>query len=252
MNCHIVGYPLKNPRSVKLWKQYFKIKNIHMSMTKKSIPNNKIKQFIKYIKKDPSFYATAVTMPYKKLFYKITEKRDKITKYSKSVNLVIKKNNKLIGYNTDILALIYLLNKIKKKNILLIGMGGVGEAIYNVFKQKYKKSNISVISRKVGKTNKKRNFFKKLNKNILLKQNLIINCTPLGSNLTSHYKNKSILDEKHFSYLNKDVFIYDLVYAPKSTLLSKICKKNKIKYLNGLKMNTMQAEIALNLAFNKF
>ena len=131
-------------------------------------------------------------------------------------------------------------------------MGGVGEAIYNVFKQKYKKSNISVISRKVGKTNKKRNFFKKLNKNILLKQNLIINCTPLGSNLTSHYKNKSILDEKHFSYLNKDVFIYDLVYAPKSTLLSKICKKNKIKYLNGLKMNTMQAEIALNLAFNKF
>ena len=115
MNCHIVGYPLKNPRSVKLWKQYFKIKNIHMSMTKKSIPNNKIKQFIKYIKKDPSFYATAVTMPYKKLFYKITEKRDKITKYSKSVNLVIKKNNKLIGYNTDILALIYLLNKIKKK-----------------------------------------------------------------------------------------------------------------------------------------
>ena len=51
--------------------------------------------------------------------------------------------------------------------------------------------------------------------------------------------------------MNKKSFVFDIIYSPKKTLLSRICKKNKIKYTNGLKMNTLQADKALKIAFGK-
>ena len=50
-------------------------------------------------------------------------------------------------------------------------------------------------------------------------------------------------------YLNKKSVIFDVIYSPKKTILSKYYKKNKIKYFNGLNMNTAQAKRALQIAF---
>ncbi len=49
--------------------------------------------------------------------------------------------------------------------------------------------------------------------------------------------------------MKRKSLIFDIIYSPKLTNLSKECKKRKIKYLNGIKMNTLQAVRALNLAF---
>lgn len=248
MNCYIVGHPLTKPRSIKIWNRYFKKKKINMKMEKKDIPPTRIKNFIKMIKKDNLFYASAITMPYKKIFYKICKFKNKISEYSKSVNLVIKKNKQLFGYNTDILSLIELLKKIKKKNILIIGMGGTGEAIVNVFKKKYKNSKLFVITRKKQK-NKKILFFKKNSPKTVSNKNLIINCTPLGSDLKKAYLDKSPISKNLFKYIDKNTVIFDLVYSPKITKLSKLCKHERILYLNGLRMNSLQAKFALDIAF---
>ena len=79
------------------------------------------------------------------------------------------------------------------------------------------------------------------------KKYLIINCTPLGSNLSKKYINKTPIDNLTLSKISKKSFIFDLVYKPKRTKLFYQCKNFKIKYKNGLEMNTFQGEKALNI-----
>ena len=78
---------------------------------------------------------------------------------------------------------------------------------------------------------------------------MIINCTPLGSDLKKKFKNKTPIKKNFLKKIKRKSLIFDIIYSPKLTILSKECKKRKIKYLNGIKMNTLQAVRALNLAF---
>ena len=41
--------------------------------------------------------------------------------------------------------------------------------------------------------------------------------------------------------------IFDIVYKPRLTKLGLLAKKNKLKYINGIKMNSIQAEYALKI-----
>ena len=107
--CGILGYPLKKPRSIKIWKSYFRIKNINSSMKKFEIQPKKISSFINYIKQNNNFLAMAVTMPYKKKLFNYIDKLDDFALRAKSLNLVLKRNNFLYGYNTDIYGAIYCL-----------------------------------------------------------------------------------------------------------------------------------------------
>ena len=49
--CGIVGFPLKNPRSIPIWKSFFKKKKIFSEMNKFEIKPNKLKSFVNFIKK---------------------------------------------------------------------------------------------------------------------------------------------------------------------------------------------------------
>ncbi len=80
---------------------------------------------------------------------------------------------------------------------------------------------------------------------------LIINCTPLGSNLKKKYVNQSIISWNLFKFIDKKSYVFDIVYKPKITRLAFFCKKFKIHYTNGLKMNTVQAKKALKIVFRK-
>ena len=92
-------------------------------------------------------------------------------------------------------------------------------------------------------------FKKKLDEKILSKKSLIINCTPLGSDLSKKYLKKLPIEKNLIKYINKDSTIFDVIYSPKKTILSKLLKEKRIKYLNGIFMNTLQAKKALSLAF---
>ena len=81
----------------------------------------------------------------------------------------------------------------------------------------------------------------------LKKKQLIINCTPLGSDLKLSFLNKTPLNQNQLKDLHKQSFIFDIVYKPKKTRLAYLCNKFKINYKNGLEMNTYQADIAINL-----
>ena len=75
-NCYIIGHPLNKPRSVSIWKKYFRQKKIKSNMKPVELKPENLSLFIKNIKQDRNFLATAVTSPLKiKAFkYNITKK----------------------------------------------------------------------------------------------------------------------------------------------------------------------------------
>ena len=90
-------------------------------------------------------------------------------------------------------------------------------------------------------------FIKKIDQDYLSKADLFINCSPLGSNLKKKFLKETPLKKIHFQNINSRILVFDIVYKPPKTLLGKLCKNFSIKYINGLKMNTVQAQKALSI-----
>jgi len=239
--CYIIGYPLKKPRSIFLWKRFFKKHKINSSMNSLEVKKNNVNIFIKKIKKNKNFLASAVTMPIKKEIYKYITPGDTVARITKAINFILKKNNKIYGYNTDILALLSLIEKKYLKNVLILGLGGVGNALFNYLKKNKSLKIFALSSKKKGK-----NIFSNINKIDLSKITLLINCTPVGSGL-KNLKNKSPIEFEELMKINKKSLVFDIIYNPKNTKLLNYSKKLNLKTSNGTKMNTMQADIALNM-----
>ena len=55
--CLIIGNPLKKPRSVPIWNNFFKKKKIKLKMFEKDISEKDFKKKIPQILKDPNFYS---------------------------------------------------------------------------------------------------------------------------------------------------------------------------------------------------
>ena len=247
MRSYIIGYPLNKPRSVPLWRKFFKKKKMKVNMQPLEVKPNDLKKIILSLKKNKSFLASAVTMPFKKDIVNYSKYGDKITQKCRSANLIIKNKNNLLCFNTDIQAAINSIPKKKYSNIMLYGLGGVGEPLFNILYLKYKFANFYLITKKTKSSLKGKRIFvsKKINYKLFPKIDLFINCSPLGSNLKKNFIVKSPIKFDILKENKNNVFVFDIVYKPKNTVLSRFCRKLKIKYKNGIEMNTNQAHIAL-------
>ena len=76
---------------------------------------------------------------------------DNFANKTKSVNLVLKKKNKLVGYNTDIFGAIESIkDKIKiYKTIVIIGLGGTGTVIFNYLRKTFLDKKFILVSKKI-------------------------------------------------------------------------------------------------------
>lgn len=249
MKCGIIGYPIKKPRSVFLWKKYFSKKNINSKMLEFNFNKNDFNKNLGNLIQDKEFLASAITMPYKISIKKYINVMHESSKLSGSTNLIIKYKKKIYGFNTDISGFLKSVsNKINIKDVVIIGMGGSGYAIFNYLNKKYKKKFILITSKRIKKQ-KNIKCFKSIDQAKLdpQKKLFIINCTPLGSNLDKKFINKTSINEEILKKISKNSFIFDLVYRPKKTKLNKLCDKYNINYKNGLEMNTFQASKALSI-----
>lgn len=252
--CGIVGFPLKKPRSVSIWNKYFKEKKIEariysFEIKKKNFDNFITRDFIQNNK----FLSMLVTMPYKKEVINYANVLHQSVKNSNSSNLLIKKKNKVYAYNTDVLGAFDTIKyKLKNyKNIVVIGLGGTGQAIFSYLHNKYKNKNFTLISNTFSFKSKNVKIIKDINQDTLLNKSLIINCSPLGSNLNKKFVNQSPIKKYLFTKLNKKSLVFDIVYKPKKTKLYYFCKENHIEYINGINMNSIQAKEALRFTFDK-
>lgn len=173
-----------------------------------------------------------VTIPYKEKIITYLDEVDKAASIIGAVNTIAKKDNKLIGYNTDYIGFIKSFkNNLNFKNALILGTGGASKAIQ--YALNIKNINFDIGSRK---NNKKYISYDLINEKIK-DYDLIINTTPLGT-----FPDVSKKPKINYNLINENHFCYDLIYNPEKTSFLKECEKKGARIMNGLEMLKSQAE----------
>ena len=192
-------------------------------------------------------------MPLKQKLLDKIDYLDPISKRTKSINTILKKNDKLYGYNTDYYALSRLLkeNKLSKTNtkILILGNGGVAKTSYELIKD-LKFKNINLSSRNFKryddwKINEKIKIFKWKNRN-KIDANVLINATPIGMNKATKEKTPVSI-----SLIKKLDMIIDFTINKKENTLEKNSKKLEKKYLSGKILSFYQGVKQFSIYTNK-
>jgi len=197
-----------------------------------------IKSFIKNFKEMIS--GLSVTIPHKRDILGSLDKIDPIARKIGAVNTVVKKNGKLIGYNTDVSGAIDAIKtktKINGKNILLIGAGGVARAIaFGIVKEK---GDLIILNRTISKARKLANelgcSYAGLDKLAFLDNiDIVINGTSIG--MFPRINKTPISENVLRKITTKKSVIFDTVYNPKMTKLLKDTKALKLRIVDGYQM----------------
>ncbi|MGX7577199.1 hypothetical protein ACT2CR_00545 [Candidatus Vidania fulgoroideorum] len=230
MNFTIIGNPIKHSKSKIIYNYLTKKYNINIKYLKINLFLIKIKTIIFILLK---FNIINITIPFKTLVNKFCNFNSKNSYFINSINTIITKRYKLIGFNTDIKG--FYKNIFLPKKIFLIGLGGVGiSIIYSLFILGFRKINI------FNKT------FSRLYKiPLFIKNKLIFNfflfkkCSIINATSSSLFGKTPVCFK-----IKKPLLYYDVCYV-KNKLL-----KNISKYINGINMLYNQA-LSVFLIFKK-
>ena len=241
-NFLVIGNPIDHSLSPKLHNYWIKKYKIDAVYEKKLLNNNEIESLIFNIREE-KIHGLNVTVPFKKMVIPFLDELSEEAKISQSVNTIYKKDNKIIGENTDIegfkISLEKTGQKIINKKALILGAGGVVSSIIFALK-KMQTEKIYVSNRtELKATELKKNFpeIEIIKWGETLDFDIIINATSIG------LKEE---DEININYqqISKNKFFYDVIYNPPETNFLKNAKKYGGTTTNGKMMFIYQAQKA--------
>ena len=266
--------PSKGARSPLLWNKTYEHFKINQKMYPRDIPLNSFDYEIPQIFDDELFLGGAVAVPYKEKIINFTHNKKEILEGPQAVNCLVRKENKLVGYNTDGIATVSILEKKIKKGsleqIILLGTGGMAKAVASELARKYSKINMYIFDRNLNCLIFKNGKLKKTKHTLDRSLNtLIINCSSVGfiNNVKIGKTNKQILEIHPFltqyklenNHINQCIstlksfknlkFILDVIYQPDKTLLLKIADYLGVNSQNGLEINLLQAAISFQKVY---
>jgi shikimate dehydrogenase len=241
-NFLVIGNPIDHSLSPKLHNYWIKKYKIDAIYEKKLLNNNEIENLISDVKEE-KIYGINVTVPFKKMVIPLLDKLSEEAKISQSVNMIYKKDGKIIGDNTDIEGFKLSLEKTgqetKNKKALILGAGGVVPSIIIALK-KMQIEKIYLSNRTELKAIElKKNFseIEIIKWGDTLDFDIIINATSVG------LKNEDEIDI-NYQQISKDKFFYDVIYNPPETNFLKNAKKYGGITKNGKMMFIYQAQKA--------
>tara|TARA_B100001996_G_scaffold378643_1_gene363129 strand:+ start:761 stop:1543 length:783 start_codon:yes stop_codon:yes gene_type:complete len=244
----VIGNPIDHSLSPKLHNYWIKENNIKAIYDKKLLNKDDIKEIISDVKKE-KIHGINVTVPFKKYIIPFLDNLTALAQETQSVNTIYKKNNKVIGDNTDVggfqNGLKHINYNAKNKKIFILGAGGVVPSIILALK-KIGVSQISLSNRTKEKAENLKNFFKELkiiNWGESTDFDMIINATILG------LKKEDSIDIDFGKSISGKLF-YDLIYNPKKTNFLLNAEKNGNKIENGKMMFIYQAQLAFKIWHN--
>ena len=244
----VIGNPIEHSLSPKLHNHWIKENKINAIYDKKQLNESDIKGIVAEVK-NGKIDGINVTIPFKKSVIPFLDELTPLADEVKSINTIFKKDNKVIGDNTDIggfeNGLKHINYDVKNKKVFILGAGGVVPSIILALK-KLGVSKISLSNRTKEKAEVLKKNFSDLEiidwgKNTDF--DMIINATSLG------LKN----DDQIRLDFNKTVsnkLFYDVIYNPSKTnfLLEGEKLGNKIE--NGKMMFIYQAQLAFKIWHN--
>jgi shikimate dehydrogenase len=245
----IFGNPISHSLSPLIQNAWFKDKKINYVYVAFCIENKDLKQATQAIKVF-GMPGANVTVPHKIKIMQYLDKIDKSAQMIGSINTIINKDGKLIGYNTDWNGFAQDLKDkkvlVKNKNVFVVGAGGGAKAVlYALYRLKAKKIFLtSKFYEEAKEVSKKYKNIEVLNINKISnmsfdKIDVMVNASTCGMNP------KDIMS---FSINNfkKDLIIYDLIYN-KQTPFKQFAGKNKLKYFSGIGMLVQQGAFGFQM-----
>jgi shikimate dehydrogenase len=244
----VIGNPIEHSLSPKLHNHWIKQNNIDAVYEKKQLNESDIEGMIDKVRSG-KIDGINVTIPFKKSVIPFLDQLTLIAKEAQSVNTIFKKDNKIVGDNTDIAGFEYGLKHInydvKNKKVFILGAGGVVPSIILAL-EKLGVFKISLSNRTKEKAEELKKTYKDLeviNWGQCTDFDMIINATSLG------LKNDDQI-ELDFSKIKSDKLFYDVIYNPSKTnfLLKGEELGNKIE--NGKMMFIYQAQLSFKIWHN--
>ena len=102
----VIGNPIDHSLSPKLHNYWIKQNNLDAVYDKKSINEDGLKEIINNLKND-NVSGINVTVPFKKTVIPFLDVLTPLAKETDSVNTIYKKENQIIGDNTDIIGFVF-------------------------------------------------------------------------------------------------------------------------------------------------
>lgn len=248
----ILGYPLKHTMSPPIHEELFRLEGREgvpyeiCEFTPESLAEN-----VPYLN---SMSGYNVTIPFKLEIIKYLDELDESAKRYESVNCVVKRDGKNIGYNTDCFGFLRALEAGGASlggKVLQIGCGGVGRmmaiesllhgaeltvVILKGFEDTAKAVEDEL--KKQGRESVLSRFKYIYAEDIKGKFDLLVNATPVG--MYPNIDNCPVTED----VIKNCGCAFDAIYNPDKTKLMRIAEDNGIKAVGGMSMLVWQAVVA--------
>lgn len=198
------------------------------------------------------FRGANITLPYKRAMLDYLDHLDGTARDIQAVNTIVKEENQLVGYNTDIYGFAAPLGKFRERleggRAIVFGTGGASRAIISALAD-YNMEEIVLISRKPETTDASDYQNKVIIagydawSSLAVEAELIVNATPVGM-----YPNVDDcpIRESEKQYLG-DRICYDIVYNPMKTTFLSMAEEVGATTVGGLEMLIQQGSRSFEL-----
>ena len=211
-----------------------------------------------------------VTVPYKEAVLPLLDEVDDLASLIGAVNTVVRRDGRLLGFNTDAHGFIQGLRQEgcfepEGKRVVILGAGGAARAVCFALVRE-KASSLTIINRTQTRAKGLANSLNSYIAELGLRTGvttlpwqalssggtfaycqLIVNCTTLGMKY-SPQEGKSPLS---IEVIPKNILVYDLVYNPHPTPLLHLAQKAGANILGGLAMLVYQGAASFELWTDK-
>ena len=246
----LVGFPVKHSLSPCMHNAAFKALKIKAKYKLFELPSEQLGDFLNNLKKN-NIRGFNVTIPYKERLLPCLDIKSSGVRGIGAVNtVVLTKNGKLKGFNTDFLGFSRHLKELKvcPRKAAIIGAGGAAKAVcFSLGKSKVEEICIYDIDvyKSLGLARQFKDVFNqtkfsavaRIEELNLQDKDLLVNASPVGM----HADDPCLVEDKA---IHKNIFVYDLIYNPAETKLIAQAKQRGARFSNGLGMLLYQGVLS--------
>jgi 3-dehydroquinate dehydratase/shikimate dehydrogenase len=238
----LVGNPVKHSKGIFFHNKIFSSKQLNAVYVNFLVSD--LQEFISKFRN--VFNGISVTMPFKEEIVNLLDRFELNSVRLGIYNTVIKRNDKLIGFNTDLPAIVSLLKKrtnLRGKEVVVLGTGATSETMAFAALSNNCKTTI------IGRNPKKAEILAKelgcewttLDNLQSPSPDILMNGTSVGM---KGNRQKTIVPK---SLLKKGMIIFDAVYNPTMTPLLQDAVEAGCKIITGLELFQKQAQLQSKL-----
>lgn len=270
----LIGYPIKHsisPFFQQAALDYYQL-DIHYQAWETT--PEQLEEIVNKIRK-PQNIGANVTVPYKETVLPLLDEVDDLAGSIGAVNTIVKRADRLVGFNTDAYGFIEVLDKeghfdAAENRVFILGAGGVARAVCFALMQRKAASlaitdgiferacalaeNLMSYAKRAStspnglRTDISAFQWEKLSSaNTLGNCDLIVHCTTIGMK-DSPQEGQSPLS---LEVIPENVLVYDVVYNPSLTPLLRLAQKAGANILGGLPMLVYQGAASFKLWIGK-